>query len=1028
MRDNLENNPFSALFPSVNDTEKFTRIIQSSGQIPLGTSNVVARNKSVQEASSVSPEVKCDSEIDEIVKRVFHLTLKNEPIPSCQLVYLEDLATALAPEDSIDINNLGQALFERLLLEDPSKHLVIHPPQESSHLDGHVIQKNVITYLFECYKRLYERKSSAKNKDLPCIDQGIGLIYQNAATALRQCELFENQSLHLQILELFADENVTNHNLSYFFEGIIKEFIKEDGEIEVINSLLNAFQLTLDVIHKDFASRSLLSYNGSYFRFLHLFSANKYLGQVLLKHSAPKNPQLGNSFADTLIGAILCLSCLPKSQNGLFEYFDKPLQQTPSIVEGNIWSSTQNICENLHKIFYNLLKCSSEVRHQTLNWIGECLHSNAARGKIWSSHVFHIGSPACVSDGFILNLSSVLLHLCQPFCSDLKDVKLLKIDPTYCAVNVNSDEESRKKGVHLKKIATETCLIPAPENLSRPTADCYGFVSECFFLAHRALDLGFRVIFERLMRLNQDLARMQRAFNDAQSQAGAQSELVQAIGERMEMEMSRYLSFRAALLEPTSLQMMSQLHVATAVWLVQVTLNTDIQVPMSSYAPMKFKEMSFPLPEEIPITLSCIPEFIIENTACFLSFVRRFNPRNLEEEGFNFLNPLLTEVLVFMGSPQRMKNPHLRARMAECLESLLPHHNEEQPMLNPNPLGCYFRERLFKEHPFRKQIILSLLDVFVGIEMTGQSVAFEQKFNYRRPMYIVMDYLWQIEDHRKCFKILATEAEANMEAVTPPLFLRFINLLMNDAVFLLDDALSNMAQLRQMQAAREAGEWENLPPQERDQNEGFLQHTGMIARFDNILGRETIHTLEFLTSEITSIFCHPTMVDRIASMLNYFLYHLVGPNKKNFKVKDQKEYEFNPAGIVMDICKIYVHLYKSRIGGGSLIADLQAVAAKVADLASQQQTEEEILAEAPDEFLDPIMSTVMVDPVILPSSRKTVDRSTIARHLLSDQTDPFNRSPLTMDMVTPNSELLSQIQTWIKEKKQQARNSSDSQD
>lgn len=41
-----------------------------------------------------------------------------------------------------------------------------------------------------------------------------------------------------------------------------------------------------------------------------------------------------------------------------------------------------------------------------------------------------------------------------------------------------------------------------------------------------------------------------------------------------------------------------------------------------------------------------------------------------------------------------------------------------------------------------------------------------------------------------------------MEAVQPPLFLRFVNLLMNDAVFLLDDALSQIAQLRQMINAR----------------------------------------------------------------------------------------------------------------------------------------------------------------------------------------------------------------------------------
>lgn len=41
-----------------------------------------------------------------------------------------------------------------------------------------------------------------------------------------------------------------------------------------------------------------------------------------------------------------------------------------------------------------------------------------------------------------------------------------------------------------------------------------------------------------------------------------------------------------------------------------------------------------------------------------------------------------------------------------------------------------------------------------------------------------------------------------MEAVTPPLFLRFVNLLMNDAVFLLDEALTNMEKLREMQIAR----------------------------------------------------------------------------------------------------------------------------------------------------------------------------------------------------------------------------------
>lgn len=40
-----------------------------------------------------------------------------------------------------------------------------------------------------------------------------------------------------------------------------------------------------------------------------------------------------------------------------------------------------------------------------------------------------------------------------------------------------------------------------------------------------------------------------------------------------------------------------------------------------------------------------------------------------------------------------------------------------------------------------------------------------------------------------------------MEAVHPPLFLRFVNLLINDAIFLLDESLANMAKIKEMQTA-----------------------------------------------------------------------------------------------------------------------------------------------------------------------------------------------------------------------------------
>lgn len=78
---------------------------------------------------------------------------------------------------------------------------------------------------------------------------------------------------------------------------------------------------------------------------------------------------------------------------------------------------------------------------------------------------------------------------------------------------------------------------------------------------------------------------------------------------------------------------------------------------------------------------------------------------------------------------------------------------------------------------------------------------------------------------------------------------------------------------------------------------------------------------------------------------------------------------------------IFIWYFLVRIGGVGILGDLDSFAKKVEQIAHQKKEEEENLADAPDEFLDPIMSTLMMDPVILPSSKAVVDRQTIARYL-----------------------------------------------
>lgn len=87
----------------------------------------------------------------------------------------------------------------------------------------------------------------------------------------------------------------------------------------------------------------------------------------------------------------------------------------------------------------SLIKCSPSIKGKVLNWFGGCLKANTDRGKIWNSQLPELNIPNAnntVSDGFMINLNCIFMRFCQPFCSTQTQRKVLKVDPTYCAINV----------------------------------------------------------------------------------------------------------------------------------------------------------------------------------------------------------------------------------------------------------------------------------------------------------------------------------------------------------------------------------------------------------------------------------------------------------------------------------------------------------------------------------------------------------------------------------------------------------------
>ena len=53
-------------------------------------------------------------------------------------------------------------------------------------------------------------------------------------------------------------------------------------------------------------------------------------------------------------------------------------------------------------------------------------------------------------------------------------------------------------------------------------------------------------------------------------------------------------------------------------------------------------------------------------------------------------------------------------------------------------------------------------------------------------------------------------------------------------------------------------------------------------------------------------------VERVASMLNYFLLQLVGPQRKSLSLKDPEKYEFRPKELLKQVSKLIHESWKQR--------------------------------------------------------------------------------------------------------------------
>ena len=79
----------------------------------------------------------------------------------------------------------------------------------------------------------------------------------------------------------------------------------------------------------------------------------------------------------------------------------------------------------------------------------------------------------------------------------------------------------------------------------------------------------------------------------------------------------------------------------------------------------------------------------------------------------------------------------------------------------------------------------------------------------------------------------------------------------------------------------------------------------MYAINRNKLSSKTVHVLKSITKDTSKPFVIPSIVDRMAAMLNYVLKQLVGKESKNLKVQLQ----YNCVQVVGFYCLYIMYIY-----------------------------------------------------------------------------------------------------------------------
>lgn len=888
-------------------------------------------------------------------------------------------------------------------------------------------------YLNECYGRSRQARRIQKSSADPAVSSVLadleGLVVGYGAVSLQ----VDNFCVHGELIDYVRDIIAHFDVYSDYIGNVLQRALQDDTLLELLNGVFPTIlrYLTEEIPNFDLNNSALYNNVLSVFE---LFLSFKPAAAIFTKidkflDSFDCPPQLLEK--TTILGPILTLSpMIPNvAMRNYGDILGRSKQQT-NIIHESLQTEHRVVLDRLFFIIDKIVRGSTNARTDLLTYFSHIVNKNHLR------RGDHSDPTKLSSNAFMTNISLILIKFSQPFL-DVSYTKLDKIDVNYfnnLSLLIDLSGETRMNSDF--KEADRFYDENKKSGDMKPN-----FISDCFFLTltYMHYGIGGTLLYDeklspQIKRLKEEIEKV-RTVTQSNPLFGKFADLqLKRLEKTLNLTQALRDSIKGFFSNRTIQLEVFDFICGASTFLVRVVDSTHLYPSQPLKLPLIPDQVGVEnvdnaeyLRANAPIPFKYYPEYIVEGLINYSLYISQYPSAPI------FRNPRLHSFIEFgtmiLRCPELISNPHLKGKLVQLFSV------GAMPLMDGS-LG-FMMDIFMNDEMVSDCLLYALLDFYVIVEKTGSSSQFYDKFNSRYSISIILEQLY--DKSTKFRNQLIWQAENNAD-----FFVRFVARMLNDLTFLLDEGLGNLTEVHNISIELDRRALGNEPTRdgETSELEGRLASAERQAKSSCGLAEKSLRLFEIYTKDIPSAFTTNEIVGRLASMMDYNLVSLVGPKCRELKVKDPQKYSFDPKALLKTLATVYINLsgqdeFIAAIANdgrsfkveyfqravhilanktGLLSTEECEILLEVARKAEKRKTEDEEedleFGDAPEEFLDPLMYTLMKDPVTLPESKVNIDRSTIKAHLLSDSTDPFNRMPLKLEQVIPNTELKKKIEAY----------------